>query len=175
MFKCQSMNSSLSLKIAPNGGSGSRFLVFAMCLVADLTHCLEFQLHECICEYQLTTAGGGNGGDGCENFRSEICFRSFYEPVKYMDYHVFILSSIGMVIEDKNYEEATFEFYIKNFHFDEDNDGGEKYTKVERCGVRVFYVDAKSDTDATEKRVAGNKRSFSHDGEEGDGGLKRLK
>ncbi|KAG4127761.1 hypothetical protein ERO13_D10G244564v2 [Gossypium hirsutum] len=152
MFKCQSMNSSLSLKIAPNGGSGSRFLVFAICLVADLTHCLEFQLRECICEYQLTTAGGGNGGGGCENFRSEIRFRSFYEPVKYMDYHVFILSSIDMVIEDKNYEEATFEFYIKNFHFDEDNDGGEKYIKVERCGVHVFYVDA------TEKRVAGNKR-----------------
>ncbi|MFQ6666979.1 hypothetical protein Gotur_033154 [Gossypium turneri] len=175
MFKCQSMNSSLSLKIAPNGSSGSRFLVFTICLVADLTHCLEFQLRECICEYQLTTAGGGNGGGGCENFRSEISFRSFYEPVKYMDYHVFILSSIDMVIEDKNYEEATFEFYIKNFHFDEDNDGGEKHIKVERCGVHVFYVDAKSDTDATEKRVAGNKRSFSHDGEEGDGGLKRLK
>ncbi|TYI62956.1 hypothetical protein E1A91_D10G285500v1 [Gossypium mustelinum] len=175
MFKFQNMNSSLSLKIAPNGGSGSRFLVFAICLVADLTHCLEFQLRECICEYQLTTDGGGNGGGGCENFRSEISFRTFYEPVKYMDYHVFILSSIDMVIEDKNYEEATFEFYIKNFHFDEDNDGGEKYTKVERCGVHVFYVDAKSDTDATEKRVAGNKRSFSHDGEEGDGGLKRLK
>ncbi|TYI08162.1 hypothetical protein ES332_A10G279500v1 [Gossypium tomentosum] len=174
-FKCQSMNSSLSLKIAPNGGSGSRFLVFAISLVADLTHSLEFQLSECICEYQLTAAGGGNGGGGCENFRSEISFRSFYEPVKYMDYHVFILSSIDMVIEDKNYEEATFEFYIKNFHFDEDNDGGEKYIKVERCGVHVFYVDAKSDKDATEKRVAGNKRSFSHDGEEGDGGLKRLK
>nr|KJB74228.1 hypothetical protein B456_011G280700 [Gossypium raimondii] len=169
MFKCQSMKSSLCLKIAPNGGSGSRFLVFAICLVADLTNCLEFQLRECICEYQLTTAGGGNGGGGCENFISEICFRSFCEPVKYMDYHVFILSSIAMVIEDKNYEEASFKFYIKNFHFDEDNDGGEKYIKVERCGVHVFYVDA------TEKRVAGNKRSFSHDGEEGDGGLKRLK
>ncbi|TYI62984.1 hypothetical protein E1A91_D10G287900v1 [Gossypium mustelinum] len=169
MFKCQSMKSSLRLKIAPNGGSGSRFLVFAICLVADLTNCLEFQLRECICEYQLTTAGGGNGGGGCENFISEICFRSFCEPVKYMDYHVFILSSIAMVIEDKNYEEASFKFYIKNFHFDEDNDGGEKYIKVERCGVHVFYVDA------TEKRVAGNKRSFSHDGEEGDGGLKRLK
>ncbi|MBA0785655.1 hypothetical protein Gotri_025044, partial [Gossypium trilobum] len=59
IFKCQSMNSSLSLKIAPNGGSGSRILVFAICLVADPTHCLEFQLREFICEYQLTTAGGG--------------------------------------------------------------------------------------------------------------------
>ncbi|KAB1671070.1 hypothetical protein [Gossypium barbadense] len=160
MFKCQSMNSSLSLKIAPNGGSGSRFLVFAICLVADPTHCLGHQLRDCICEYQLTTVGGGNGGGGCENFRSEISFRGFYKPVKYMDYHVFILSGIDMVIEDKNYEEATFEFYIKKFSLDEDNDGGEKYIKVERCGVHVFYVDAESDTDATEKRHAGNKEAL---------------
>ncbi|MBA0671127.1 hypothetical protein Goklo_024370, partial [Gossypium klotzschianum] len=69
MFKCQSMNSSLSFKIAPNGGSGSRFLVFAICLVADPSHCLALYLGGCICEYQLTTAGGGNGGGGCENFR----------------------------------------------------------------------------------------------------------
>ncbi|KAB1670030.1 hypothetical protein ES319_1Z205800v1, partial [Gossypium barbadense] len=113
MFKCQSMNSSLSLKIAPNGDSGSRFLVFAICLVADPTHCLALHLGGCICEYQLTTAGGGNGGGGCENFRSEISLLSFFKRVKYMDYHVFILSSIDMVIEDKNYEEASFKFYIR--------------------------------------------------------------
>ncbi|XP_016722973.2 inactive disease resistance protein RPS4-like [Gossypium hirsutum] len=172
MFKCQSMNSSLSLKIAPNGDSGSRFLVFAICLVADPTHCLALHLGGCICEYQLTTAGGGNGGGGCENFRSEISLLSFFKRVKYMDYHVFILSSIDMVIEDKNYEEASFKFYIRPLGLGR---GGEEYIKVERCGVHVFYVDKKSDSDATEKRVAGNKRSFSHDGEEGDGGLKRLK
>ncbi|PPD85362.1 hypothetical protein GOBAR_DD17708 [Gossypium barbadense] len=124
-FKCQSMNSSLSLKTAPNGGGGSRFL-----------------------------------------------------PEKYKDYHVFILSTADMVKEDQNYEEASFKFYIRLLDL---RRGGKEYIKVERCGVHVFYVDAESDTDATdasdatEKRHAGNKRSFSHDGEEADGGLKRLK
>ncbi|XP_052876456.1 disease resistance protein RPV1-like isoform X2 [Gossypium arboreum] len=160
-FECQSMNSSLSLKIAPNGGSGSRVLVFAICLVADLTHCLEFQLLECICEYQFTAAGGGNGGGGYEKLRSKISFLELLEPEKCMGDHVFILSSIDMVKEDQNYEEASFEFYIRNWDEEED-DGEEDYIKVKRCGVHVFYVDA--------TEVAGNKRSFSHDGEEGDGG-----
>ncbi|MFQ6647148.1 hypothetical protein Gotur_019589, partial [Gossypium turneri] len=164
-FKYRSLNSSLSLKISKNRGSGSRFLAFAICLVANLAHRYDVVLRY-ICEYQLTAAGGGNGGGGCENFRSEISQYRFHEPNKYMGYHVFILSSIDMVIEDKNYEEASFKFYIR---------GGEEYIKVERCGVHVIYVDAESDTDATERRHAGNKRSFSHDGEEGDGGLKRLK
>ncbi|MFQ6647149.1 hypothetical protein Gotur_019589, partial [Gossypium turneri] len=168
-FKYGSLNSSLSLKISKNRGSGSRFLVFAICLVANLAHRHDVVLRY-ICEYQLTAAGGGNGGGGCENFSSEIFFDGFYKPNKYMGYHVFILSSINMVIEDKNYEEASFKFYIRILDL-----GREEYIKVERCGVHVFYVDKKSDSDATEKRVAGNNRSFSHDGEEGDGGLKRLK
>ncbi|TYH00529.1 hypothetical protein ES288_A10G285200v1 [Gossypium darwinii] len=68
-FKCQSMNSSLSLKIAPNGGSGSRFLVFAICFVANLTHRHDFPELRYICEYQLTAAGDGNGG-GYEKFQN---------------------------------------------------------------------------------------------------------
>ncbi|MFQ6654567.1 hypothetical protein Gotur_025492 [Gossypium turneri] len=162
-FKCQSMNSSLSLKIVPNGGSGSRFLVFAICLVVDLNDCRQFRLIQCICECQITAAGGGNGGGGCEKLRSVISLIELPKPKKCMGDHVFILSSIDMVEEDQNYEEASFEFDIKIL-----GKGG-KYIKVERCGVHVFYVDA------TEKRHAGNKRSFSHDGEEGDGRLKRLK
>ncbi|KAG4181488.1 hypothetical protein ERO13_A10G230800v2 [Gossypium hirsutum] len=168
-FKCQSMNSSLSLNIAQNGGSGRRFLVFAFCLVADLTHCHHFGGLEYICKYQLTAAGGGNGGGGYEKFRSEIIFLEDYVSEKSMGYHVFILSSMDMVKEDKNYGEASFEFYIKKYGFKE------TYIKVERCGVHVFYVDANSDTDATKNGLAGSKRSFSHDGEEGDGVLKRLK
>ncbi|PPR81342.1 hypothetical protein GOBAR_AA39370 [Gossypium barbadense] len=58
-FKCQSMNSSLSLKIVPNWGSGSRFLVFSICIVADLTHCRSISYVGCICEYQLTATDGG--------------------------------------------------------------------------------------------------------------------
>ncbi|TYJ16479.1 hypothetical protein E1A91_A10G257000v1 [Gossypium mustelinum] len=125
-FKCQRINSSLSLKIAPNRGSGSRFLVFAICLVADLTHSHRFKYLTCICEYHLTAAGG--------------------EPNKYKGDHVFILSSNDMVEEDKNYEEASFKFYIIN-NDDEVNEE-EDYNKVERCGVHVFYVDA------IEKRIS---------------------
>ncbi|TYI62983.1 hypothetical protein E1A91_D10G287800v1 [Gossypium mustelinum] len=162
-FKCQRMNSSLSLKIAPNRGSGSRFLAFAICLVADLTHCHRFKYLNCICEYHLTAAGGGDS----KSYISKISFFDCSEPNKYKGDHVFILSSNDMVEEDKNYEEALFKFYI--IDNDDEVNEEEDYNKVERCGVHVFYVDA------TEKRVAGNKRSFSHDGEEGDGGLKRLK
>ncbi|TYI08184.1 hypothetical protein ES332_A10G280800v1, partial [Gossypium tomentosum] len=171
-FKYRSLNSSLSLKIAPNGGSGSRFLVFAICLVANVAH-RHYFLHPLFnCKYQLTAAGGGNGGGGCENFISKISFGSLFELDTYMGNHVFILSSTDMVIEDKNYEEASFNFYIGHLDLNAAEGG---FMEVERCGVHVFYVDKESDTDDTEKRVAGNKRSFSHDGEEGDGGLKRLK
>ncbi|KAL1080322.1 hypothetical protein V6Z11_D10G286200 [Gossypium hirsutum] len=101
MFKYQSMNSSLSLKIAPNGGGGSRFLVFVICLVADLTHCRYICGIECICKYQLTAADGGNdgGGGGYEKPRSESEISLFLspEPEKYKDYHVFILSTADMV------------------------------------------------------------------------------
>ncbi|KAK5795603.1 hypothetical protein PVK06_036874 [Gossypium arboreum] len=171
-LKYRSLNSSLSSKISKNGGSRSRFLVFSICLVANLAFYRDVLRVRYICEYQLTAAGGGNGGSGCENFRSEISHFSLLELDKYMDYHMFILSSIDMVIEDKNYEEASFKFYIR---LSDLGIGGKEYIKVERCGVHVFYVDKKRDTDATEKRVAGNKSSFSHDGGEGDGGLKRLK
>ncbi|KAL1080343.1 hypothetical protein V6Z11_D10G287800 [Gossypium hirsutum] len=143
-FKCQSMNSSLSLKIAPNGGSGSRFLVFAICLVIDLTDCCR--LLDCRCEYQLTAAGGGNGGGGYEKLGSVISLFKLPEPEKCMGDHVFILSSIDMVKEDQNYEEASFEFYIRNWGLEDDDVD----MKVERCGVHVFYVDAESDTDDTD-------------------------
>ncbi|MBA0817685.1 hypothetical protein Gohar_022329 [Gossypium harknessii] len=145
-FKCQSMNSSLSLKIVPNGGSGSRFLVLSICLVADLTHCRSISNVGCICEYQLTAADGGY-----EKFESEISFLGASKSKKCTGDHVFILSSIKMVKRDKNYEEASFEFYIRNRDYEEGEEAeAEKIIKVERCGVRVFYVDAESETDATE-------------------------
>ncbi|TYI08156.1 hypothetical protein ES332_A10G279000v1, partial [Gossypium tomentosum] len=142
-FKCQSMNSSLSLKIAPNGGSGSGFLVFAICLVADLTHCRSDCYVECICEYQLTATDGGNGGGGYEKLRSTITLLLPFETEKYKDYHVFILSTADMVKKDQNYEEASFEFSIRNLGLE----GDDVDIKVEICGVHVFYVDEESDTD----------------------------
>ncbi|XP_039038840.1 uncharacterized protein LOC120176480 isoform X2 [Hibiscus syriacus] len=42
-----------------------------------------------------------------------------------------------MVREDKNYEEASFQFCIKHSTFNE-----EEYIEVKKCGVDVIYVDA---------------------------------
>ncbi|XP_016670135.1 disease resistance protein RPV1 [Gossypium hirsutum] len=139
-FKCQSMNSSLSLKIAQNRGSGSRVLVFAICLVADLTHCHRFKYLHCYCEYQLTASDCGK-----EKFKSIIPFLDDSASKKCMGDHVFILSSKKMVKRDKNYEEASFEFAIIDFDYEK-----LESIEVERSGVHVFYVDAESDTDTTE-------------------------
>ncbi|KHG02072.1 ATP synthase subunit alpha [Gossypium arboreum] len=166
-FESQNVYSSLTLKIAPNVCGKRRFLAFAICLVADLTHCSGFKELELTCEYQLTVSSCSDGGGGYEKFKSVYDGGSLSEW-KCMGDHVLILFQKDMVKEDKNYEEATFEFYIRRHSYNEE---GEKIClhdfKVKKCGVHVIYVDAKSDTDATEKRLAGNKRSFSHDGEEG--------
>ncbi|KAK8508373.1 hypothetical protein V6N12_019552 [Hibiscus sabdariffa] len=120
------MNSSLNLKISLNSSSVSRSLVFAICLVADLTHCYPRDL-EFICEYQLRAIGGS---DGFEKFKSEICL--FKPEKKCIGDHVLILCVKDMVREDKNYEEASFEFYLKIHNFNEDK---QEDIKVEKCGV----------------------------------------
>ncbi|KAK8978352.1 hypothetical protein V6N11_028355 [Hibiscus sabdariffa] len=127
-FEHRSVNAWLNLKITPNGCSWSRFLAFAICLVADLTQVEEY--HRIRCEYQLTTANG-------EKFSSEcIVFdRSYW---RFEGDHVFIMFSEDMIIVNNDYVEASFEFSIKD-HL------GKEY-KVEECGVHVFYVDAESYT-----------------------------
>ncbi|KAK8553049.1 hypothetical protein V6N13_055826 [Hibiscus sabdariffa] len=122
------MNSSLNLKISLNSSSVSRSLVFAICLVADLTHCYPRDL-EFICEYQLRAIGGS---DGFEKFKSEICL--FKPEKKCIGDHVLILCVKDMVREDKNYEEASFEFYLKIHNFNEDK---QEDIKVEKCGVHI--------------------------------------
>ncbi|PPD67784.1 hypothetical protein GOBAR_DD35339 [Gossypium barbadense] len=164
-FESQKVYSSLTLKIAPNVCGKRRFLAFAICLVADLTHCSGFKELELTCEYQLTVSSCSDGGGGYEKFKSVLYDGgSLKSEWNCMGDHVLILFQKDMIKEDKNYEEATFEFYIRSYSYNEE---GEKIClhdfKVKKCGVHVFYVDAKSDADATEKRVAGNKRSFSHD------------
>ncbi|KAG8480098.1 hypothetical protein CXB51_025378 [Gossypium anomalum] len=134
-FKDQSMNSSLVLKITPKRCSGKRFLVFALSLVADLTHCHEYGELHCICEYQLTVVGGGGG---YEKFKSEWKYQKNYLQVdsEYMGNHLLILFSVDMIKEDKGYEKASFEFFIKN----RDPGGKEENIKVEKCGVGVSYL-----------------------------------
>lgn len=57
--------------------------------------------------------------------------------------HVLILFSGDMVKKYKDYEEASFEFYIKYWDYSleeiEVND-----IKVKKCDVHVFYVDVES-------------------------------
>ncbi|KAK8334443.1 hypothetical protein V6Z12_A10G271200 [Gossypium hirsutum] len=143
-FECQSMSSSLVLKIAPNESSGSRSLVFSICLVVDLTRCHHHESLKFICKYQLTTASGG----GNEKFTSE--WSSFIEDEtewKYMGDHVLILFREDMVKKDKDYEEASFEFYIENPKYNvEGEEIEEEYIKVEKCGVHVSYMDEEPST-----------------------------
>ncbi|XP_017628820.2 disease resistance protein RUN1-like [Gossypium arboreum] len=142
-FEYQSM-SSLFLKIAPNESSGSRFLVFSICLVVDLMRCHHHESLKFICKYQLTTASGG----GNEKFTSE--WSSVIEDEaewKYMGDHVLILFREDMVKKDKDYEEASFEFYIENPKYNvEGEEIEEEYIKVEKCGVHVSYMDEEPST-----------------------------
>ncbi|PPR87271.1 hypothetical protein GOBAR_AA33418 [Gossypium barbadense] len=147
-FEHQSTSSSLVLKIAPNGSSGRRFLVFSICLVVDLTRCHHYDGSvQFICKYQLTAAGGGY-----KQFISE--WSSFIEDEtgwKCMGDHVLILFSEGMVKKDKDYEEASFEFYIKNPYYkvEEGEVIEDEYIKVDKCGVHVSYVDEEPSTTPT--------------------------
>ncbi|KAK8487949.1 hypothetical protein V6N11_076739 [Hibiscus sabdariffa] len=125
----ESRNYSLDLKIRSNGCSESRFLPFAICLVADLTVAKEFLAINC--KYQLT---GGSG----EKFTGECCISDGgLGWIKGGDY-VMILFSRDMITIDKDYEGASFQFYITS------SDGVE--IQVEKCGVHAFYVDAQNYT-----------------------------
>ncbi|KAE8694846.1 hypothetical protein F3Y22_tig00110770pilonHSYRG00069 [Hibiscus syriacus] len=147
VFFYGSMNNTLNLKIRPNGFSGNRFLAFAVCLVADLTPANVFLAF--ICKYQLKSAGGKKLTGEC--YVSDHGWDKFYEG----DFAL-ILFNEDMIVADNDYEEASFEFYISSSRGTE--------IKVEKCGVRVFYVDAES---YTINDVVGNQDL---DSEEGDGG-----
>ncbi|MBA0629791.1 hypothetical protein Godav_024294 [Gossypium davidsonii] len=144
-------SSSLVLKIAPKGSNGSRFLVFSICLVVDLTLCYYHEYLTFYCECQFKT---GSGGD-YETFRSQ--WKSFLNEDsnwRYMGDYVLILFSKNMVKQDKDYEEASFEFYIQNLPSSEEEDEEEEETedeniKVEKCGVHVSYVDEETSTTPT--------------------------
>ncbi|MBA0637011.1 hypothetical protein Godav_024527 [Gossypium davidsonii] len=147
MFEHQSTSSSLVLKIAPNGSSGSRFLVFSICLVADLTRCHHHEYLKFICEYQLTTASGGD----YEKFTSQWSSCTDLETErKYMGDHVLILFSEDMVKKDEDYQGASFEFYIENPNYNvEGEEIEDEYIKVEKCGVHVSYMDEEPSTTPT--------------------------
>ncbi|KAB2010807.1 hypothetical protein ES319_D10G268800v1 [Gossypium barbadense] len=169
-FESQNVYSSLTLKIAPNVCGKRRFLAFAICLVADLTHCSGFGKLELTCEYQLTVSSCSDGVGGYEKFKSVLYDRGSLESEwNCMGDHVLILFQEDMVKEDKNYEEATFEFYIRSYSYNEE---GEKIClhdfKVKKCGVHVFYVGAKSCADGNvESSENSNLNEMSNDESDG--------
>ncbi|KAK8508375.1 hypothetical protein V6N12_019554 [Hibiscus sabdariffa] len=160
-FEHLSQNSSLNLKIALNGRSGSRFLAFAICLVPDLTQCPILSGLEFNCKYQLTAASG-------EEFRSEFMFLYRHgNDLHYTIDHVFIPFGEDMIVKDNDYEAASFDFNIHMRH------GREKFeVNVKKCGVHVFYVDAESFVVSAATEII----NFSYiGGEKGKGGAKRWK
>ncbi|KAK8508364.1 hypothetical protein V6N12_019543 [Hibiscus sabdariffa] len=132
-FEYWSMNSCLNFRISSSGSSVRRFLVFAICLVPNLTHFYVVNVIKLICKYQLAPDSGNDGGGGFEKFETE-----FYLYQSYKSDHVWILCGKDMIREDNNYVEASFDFQIK------DGKGGN--IEVKKCGVKVFYVDAENYT-----------------------------
>ncbi|KAK8508270.1 hypothetical protein V6N12_019449 [Hibiscus sabdariffa] len=148
-FEHRSENSWLNLKISPIGSSRSKFLVFCICLVADLT--LAERNVAFFGKYQLTAASGEKLTGVC------MVDETFHRASHGNGDHVFILFSKNMIRIDKDYKEASFEFHAEN-------DNGEEF-KLEKCGVHVFYVDAESYT-ITEMRH-GDEGRFGNDSEGG--------
>ncbi|KAK8508360.1 hypothetical protein V6N12_019539 [Hibiscus sabdariffa] len=118
-FEYWSRTSCLNFRISPSGSGTSvrRFLVFAICLVANLPPFYPDSV--LICEYQLAPASGG-----FEKFRTE-----FNLDKESKGEHVWIVCGKDMVREDNNYEEASFDFQIKHFI-------SENVIEVKECGVK---------------------------------------
>ncbi|KAL4289687.1 hypothetical protein GQ457_14G025070 [Hibiscus cannabinus] len=124
-FEYQTVNASLILKIDQNKCSGSRYLVFSVCLVANLTHASKLGRFECT--FKSTSAAGGRGYHYSNGWSNELDFQKNHE---YVGDHVLILFSSGMIIKDEGIAEASF-------RFEGDLKDG---IKVEKCGVHVSYV-----------------------------------
>ncbi|KAL4289947.1 hypothetical protein GQ457_14G025220 [Hibiscus cannabinus] len=85
-FESRSMKSSLILKIAPSGSSVKRFLVFVICLVANLKSGDRINDLEFICEMTAFS------DSGFKEVRSELFFGSFDgKQQRCRGDHVFIL------------------------------------------------------------------------------------
>ncbi|XP_039038870.1 uncharacterized protein LOC120176518 [Hibiscus syriacus] len=144
-FEHRSVNSPINLTRAPNGRSGSRFLAFALCFLADLWFAdggVGF-----FCKCQLTAASGEKlmresrvswRWDRGYRYKDYVDLVSRWNRINRYKGHVFIVFNKDMFIRDNDYEEASFEIY-KNGQL------GRQYKGVE-WGVHVFYVDAESNS-----------------------------
>ncbi|KAL4386939.1 hypothetical protein GQ457_09G031260 [Hibiscus cannabinus] len=88
--------------------------------------------------------------DGCPSLQDETVNAVDYKEDKFRGNHKFILFSGDMIKEDKDYEEASFQFYIKNRYYcgDEEDD-----IKVKKCGVHLSYVDEMGNVPVKRKRT----------------------
>lgn len=128
-FKYQSTTSSITVKLYP-GSQGVRYVGFVPCVVIDCdVH--DIDITRIICRFKLKTTGGDS-----HDFESiwEYYEIDDQEPVKFQSNHVFIWFNDDMLQKDENYEEASFEFYLRGWQF--------KQFKVKKCGVYIFYADS---------------------------------
>ncbi|XWS75624.1 hypothetical protein CRYUN_Cryun01aG0107100 [Craigia yunnanensis] len=143
-FENQSTNSSIIAKLGSNRcGYRGRFLGFVLCLVVDLKLSYEVPI-DVHCIYLLKTKCGDY-----HNYKSNLGWPMYDDESIPLEYpkRMLILFSGDMLHEDKQYEEASFRFYFTDYLDENPLDD----FKVEKSGVHVFYVDAKSSDDCNVK------------------------
>ncbi|XP_039066452.1 disease resistance protein RPV1-like [Hibiscus syriacus] len=160
-FKYQCMDSSITIKLCPDWKT-DRFLCFVPSVVVDFDNNQKDIVVQIVCEIQLKTKC-----HDCHSFVSRWTPPLYYdEPIFFESNNMIIWFDKNMFQKDQHYKEASFEFYIAA------KDDGKRvdHIKVEKCGVHVFYVDAKCSIDCN---VRSNKKSSSGE-EEGKQALRLL-
>ncbi|KAL1072793.1 hypothetical protein V6Z11_D11G177600 [Gossypium hirsutum] len=160
-FEYQCRDSSITIKLCPDWKS-DRFLCFVPSVVVNFENNPKDIDVKIVCEIQLKTIC-----NDCHNFISRWTLPLYYdEPIFFESNNMIIWFGKNMFRKDEHYEEALFEFYITA---GEDGKCAD-HMKVEKCGVHVFYVDAKCSINGNVK----SKKNSSSDEEEGKQALKHL-
>ncbi|XVE78603.1 hypothetical protein DITRI_Ditri13aG0159400 [Diplodiscus trichospermus] len=135
-FKYQSVNSAITAVKLNADWQGVRSVGFIPCVVIDCND-HDVEIIRIVCRFKLKPKGG--------DYRHFESSGEFYEigdqyPGSYKSNHIFIWFGYNMLQEDKNYEEASFKFYISCcFRI------GWTWIdlfEVKKCGVHIFYADA---------------------------------
>ncbi|WRX22442.1 Toll/interleukin-1 receptor homology (TIR) domain - like 9 [Theobroma cacao] len=133
-FEHQSPNSSIVIKLDPNG-CRRRFLGFALCIVV---HCTAENYRDFFVEGECKVKSKDDDDDD-RSF--QIGWQWIFNdtaPLQYPDLVLIFFNGHYMFRQDKLYEEASFDFYRAGFF-----DCSSRDTKivVKKCGVHVFYED----------------------------------
>ncbi|XVE78604.1 hypothetical protein DITRI_Ditri13aG0159500 [Diplodiscus trichospermus] len=134
-FKYQRTKSAITAAKLNPDCQGVRSVGFIPCVVIDSDD-HDVELIWIVCRFKLKTKGGDY-----HHFQStgEYYPIDDEDPQSFKSNHVFIWFDEDMLQEDKNYEEASFKFYIEGYSKNEEID----HIKVKKCGVHIFYADAK--------------------------------